>query len=515
MKPPKITFVAYGLEQLSISLLSAIAKKNGYEVGLAYAACLFQDNYLPYINWLSKLFDDNDNIYEAIAKQKPDILAFSAVTSSYQNLLKIARKAKELYPNIKIVFGGVHVSALPERVIKQNVIDYIVIGEGDYAFIDIIKAIESGDYTTPIQNTWFKDKNGNIIKGVQKGFIQDLDSLPYFDKQIWEDYINIGDLYFTSVSRGCPFKCTFCFNNYFKSIPTEKRGKYVRFRSVDNVIDELKQAKKRYHIKYVDFVDDMFTFDKVWLKEFLNRYKEEINIPFHCMTHSHYIDEEVAQWLGEANCIIAEVGAQTFDDDYKKKTLHRIEKAEGLAKTIDLLIQNKIITTVHVIMGLPNEPIEAQEINLDFFKKHTPSKIEPPWYIYIPGTELMMHAINTRVISHEQAESILEGKEINLCRKGIDGNDKQKMKVYNNYIYLYKLLPILPNFISKKMSYAKFSKYPLSIKKGLAFIANVVSHIQLKEPHFNLQKKHILFQLYRIFRKKLHLKPPKASKIYS
>jgi hypothetical protein len=80
---------------------------------------------------------------------------------------------------------------------------------------------------------------------------------------------------------------------------------------------------------------------------------------------------------------------------------------------------------------------------------------------------------------------------------------------------IYRLLPILPVFIREKISYATFSKYPMFLKKGLAIIATIITHSRLDEPHFYLLKKHLLFQLYRIFRKKLHLKPPKASKIYS
>jgi radical SAM superfamily enzyme YgiQ (UPF0313 family) len=81
-------------------------------------------------------------------------------------------------------------------------------------------------------------------------------------------------------SRGCPYRCTFCFNNFFAELPEDKKtkGKYVRLRSVEHVMDELIEAKNRYkNIRYMDFQDDVFTTSKEWLQEFLPRYKKEID----------------------------------------------------------------------------------------------------------------------------------------------------------------------------------------------------------------------------------------------
>jgi len=87
----------------------------------------------------------------------------------------------------KIVFGGIHVSCVPDVVIANDFVDYVVIGEGEQAFVEIIQHIENGQPPQPIVNTWYKGKNGAIIKGKQIGFIQNLDSLPHCDKDIWKD----------------------------------------------------------------------------------------------------------------------------------------------------------------------------------------------------------------------------------------------------------------------------------------------------------------------------------------
>lgn len=294
----KVTLAALGTEQLGISMLSAIAKRNGHEVGLAFSASLFHDRFNLEMPWLSPYFDDTNEVIKAIEQQQPDVLAFSPLTSTYQWALGIAARGKELNPDIKTVFGGVHASAVPHLLLNRPVIDYVVVGEGDVAFPKIIQSVQNADDTTPIVNTKFKSKEGGrIISGIQSGFIQDLNSLPFADKPLWEDHVRLDDLYLTMASRGCPYRCSFCFNNFFAKLPEEKSGKYVRLRSPEHMIAELKTAQRRYKLEVIDFQDDVFTTSKKWLQDFLFLYKKEINKPFQILTHPRYMDEDIAKQL--------------------------------------------------------------------------------------------------------------------------------------------------------------------------------------------------------------------------
>jgi hypothetical protein len=109
----KATLVAKGTEQLPISLLSAILKCAWRELVLAFSASLFNDRFNLEIESLGKFFDDRNEVIKAIVKQKPDLLAFSSLASTYQWMLGIAREAKVLFPEITTVWGGVHGSAVP------------------------------------------------------------------------------------------------------------------------------------------------------------------------------------------------------------------------------------------------------------------------------------------------------------------------------------------------------------------------------------------------------------------
>ena len=498
MKKLNITFVAYGYEHLAISLLSAIAKKEGHTTGLAFSSSIFNDRFMSQSSWLSKPFDDRYQIMESIKRQNPEVVAFSSVTSTYLQLLQVAKDVKMFNPHIKTIFGGVHPSAVPERVVVQDAIDYIVIGEGEKAFIKILEAIANNDYVTPIENTWYKADNGHIIKGIQKGFLQDLNSLPQFDKPLWEEYIRLGDLYVTMASRGCPFKCAFCFNNYFKHLPEETPGKYVRQRSVDHVMEELIFAKKSYNIKWVDFLDDILTFDKIWLHEFLIRYRNEINVPFHCFTHPNYFDEDIAGWLRDAGCKWAQMGIQTLDENYKKQELFRNEANEDIIKALDLMKKYKINSKVDYILGLPGEPKQAQDTALEFFKCHTPTLIETYWTSYFPKTELMNRAIKEGLLNNEQLEDICEGRELNLYRKSDNLQDKEHIGFYHTYHFLFKILPNLPRSFRNKVTYNKAYKIPSWIKGTLAFSSHLFIACRKNDPRIVNIIKHVLFQMYRI-----------------
>lgn len=505
-----VTFLGLGMEQLGISQLSAIAKKLGHNVDLAFSASLFHDRYNLEMPLIAPLFDDIENVYNAIRKQNPDVIAFGALTSTYQWGLKVAEFAKKENPDVKIIFGGVHPSAVPDRVIAIPQIDYVVAGEGDIAFPAILDSIQRRDFVTPIVNTRFKSSTGGIIKGRQDGFIQDLDALPYYDKVLWEDHINMGDLYLTMASRGCPYRCSFCFNNFFAKLPEEKSGKYVRIRSVDHLIAELKFAKNRYKLRYVDFEDDVFGTSKKWIHEFADKYRKEINVPFQILTHPKFMDEEVAKVLSNAGLEWVQMGVQSMDDDYKKETLLRYEKTDDIGAALDAMHKYNIKVKVDHMFGLPNEPITAQENALNLYKSHELYRIQTFWTVYLPGTDMMKEAIRDGKLTEEQIEKINEGTDFNFYHVTDHIKDKKLVKLYSNYEVIFKLIPLLPAWIKTRIQPNHLAAIPNVVLRPFSILADLVAGLSLKNPEFVAYMRHNVFQLYRFFGAKLgfkHIKP--------
>jgi radical SAM superfamily enzyme YgiQ (UPF0313 family) len=488
-----ISFVCSGYEQLAITLLANMAKEKGHTVNLAFSAALFKEFNLPFI---VDFFDDTNLVLDKLKEQKPDIVAFSCLTQSYQWMLGIAREIKKSNPDVYTIFGGVHVSAVPEIVLKSEEVDYVVAGEGEEAFFEIIDAVKERDFYRSIPNTRYINPEGMMIRGAQKGFKQELDEFPGFTKELWERDTHVTNNFMTMASRGCPYRCTFCFNNFFAELPDDKKnkGKYVRTRSVNHVINELLVSKKRYgRIRYIDFMDDIFTVNKMWLKEFLIRYKREINIPFQCLTHPKYMDEEMAVWLKEAGCQWVQIGIQTMDDEFKNGSLRRYEKSEHIENALAAMLKAGLKVKADHMLALPGEPLVAQENARKLYAEHCPTIIQTFWTCFLPGTELLKDAIKEGIVSKEQEDRLNNGDDFFFFNNPENIKDKKVIKYYQNYQFLYRLYPLLPRFVRKRFfpSHVNFIPYPL--KRIIGMFADLMNAVVNQNPQVLALIKYLVY----------------------
>jgi len=513
----QVTFVAISWESLGISQLSSIAKQRGHQVNLVFSPALFNDRNHLTIPSVARHFDDKDIILKSIEKQNPDVLAFSAVTATYQWLLSIAVEAKKILPHVKVIFGGIHTTAVPDYVLAKSVVDYVCIGEGDIAFPLILESIEKNDYGTPIVNTRYKTSTGEMIQGKQIGFIQDLDALPIFDKPLWEDYMQIGESYITMTSRGCPYRCSYCFNSYFPELskkdedPLSVHTKYLRRRSIDHVLYELKLSKKRYNLRLIEFFDDIFTADKKWLKSFLYQYKREINVKFQIFTHVQYIDEEVAQWLSAAGCIGAQIGIQSLDEDYKRRILNRHETNAQAEFAIKVLKKYKINPKFDHMFGLPGEPMDAFETARKFYVNTPPARIQTYWTNYFPGIKIIRTALDLNLLKQEDIVKINEGigfDSFTISNKNID---QTKIKKYRIYELIFKLLPICPKAFRSKLTLNLFQYMPNKLCPILSFMIDLLSGILTLNHDLYQYLGYYLYHIRRLVFLKFKIKPKPAT----
>jgi anaerobic magnesium-protoporphyrin IX monomethyl ester cyclase len=501
-----ISFVSSGSEQLAITLLANMAKQRGHTVNLAFSAALFKDLGLPLF---VRLFDDTNLVLDKLTQQQPDIVAFSSLTQSYQWMLGIAREIKKINPAVKTVFGGVHVSAVQEIALKNKEVDYIVVGEGEDAFFEIINAIEEKDFYRTIPNTRYFNPDGILVKGIQTGFKQELEELPYFTKEFWEKDTIVTDNLLTMASRGCPYRCTFCFNNFFAELPDnpKSKNKYVRSRSVDHMINELLEDKKLFkNIKYIDFQDDIFTVNKVWLKEFLTRYKKEINIPFKCLTHPKYMDDEIAQWLKEAGCVWVQIGIQTMDDEYKNSSLKRYEKSAHIEKSLAAMLKAGLNIQADHMLALPGEPLIAQENARKIYAENCPTRILTFWTSFLPGTELLKDGVRDGIISVEQEERLNNGFDFFYFNDPNNIKDKELIKYYQSFQFLFKLFPLLPKFVRRKFKHTHVQAIPASMKRILGMVADVINAIVNQNPELLAYMKYTAYHSGRILFEKMKMK---------
>lgn len=445
----KVTFVSLGQEQLAISLLSAVLQGEGHETALAYHPGLFDDRYFLDVPRLAAWFDRTEDLVDEIVAGRPDLVAFSVLTPIYRWSLEVAAAVKRQL-DVPVIFGGVHPSAVPEVCLENPQVDYVCVGEGEVALPRLCEAIADGRHRpgAPIENLRWWDGD-RLVVGPAAAFEQDLDALPFWDKELWSPHIRIADNWMTMASRGCPYRCTFCFNNFFAKLPGKGGGRYLRRRSVDNVLQELTEAKARWGIRRVAFEDDIFTTDKEWIRTFLDGYRREVDLPFQCLVHPRYIDDDLARWLKEAGCQHVQMGVQSADEEYKRHQLLRMEKDDHLRRSLAAMAGAGLDTKLDHILGLPGEPIGAQEQARELYAAHPPRRIQTYWLTHLPGVELTRRAAETGDLSAEEYDQVNRG-ETGRFHTRSTCSDADAM-TYRRYELLFRLLPVLPRRLQPRL----------------------------------------------------------------
>ena len=286
---------------------------------------------------------------EEILSEKPDIIGISAVTTNIMGAYKLANNIKTRLPCSKIILGGPHPTAMPEEAFQRSKVDVVVMGEGEITFCELINFYLRGDDSLDK----LKEIEGLCIplagKPIQtrpRRFIQDLDSLPFpsrdlVDMKRYSGYPISKTIPSTSIlsSRGCPFSCTFCSNNVWKT-----SHPYYRMRSAKNFVDEIQELSQKWDFKeFFDLSDEFntdFSHTKDILKEIINR---NLSINLKCQVRARPMDEELAQLMKEAGVWYVHLGIESGNEETlygirKKVTLTDVERCCQILKKYNIKI---------------------------------------------------------------------------------------------------------------------------------------------------------------------------------
>lgn len=445
----KIAFAYPAFENLGIEYISALLKENGHETFLLFDPQLFSDPYLK-LRFLSKMFEYRKSIMKEVAQKKPDVVAFSVVSDNFGWACSYAENIKREYPNIKIVFGGQHITAVPRNVLANWFIDFVIAGEGEYPMLELIQALDAGASYENIANLGYKKQNVLFINETRP-LLQDLDKLPFPDVDLFLDVNPYAKKEYNIIAaRGCVNKCSYCHNSMDRSLLWRNCGKFLRRRSIDNIITELKERKQKYGFDTLCIWDEVFTCDEKWLEEFSEVYKREINVPFWTFVHPKHITEKTVKLLEEMGCWEAEMGVQTLNQDVKDNILHRYETKEEVIKAIELFKNSKIRLVVDVIFGLPQLKEKDYIELIDTFNQHRPTKIQTFWLRYYPGTDIIPIAKEIGLLTEDEIHEINEGIPSRAAASGGSKIDPAFLKFQTILTFLPLLnIKTVNKFLSK------------------------------------------------------------------
>lgn len=437
----KIAFMYAAFENLGIEYISALLKENGHETFLLFDPQLFGDLYLN-IRPLSCMFQFRKAIMKEVTQKMPDVVAFSIVSDNFGWACSYAENIKREHPDIKIVFGGPHITAVPRNVLANWFIDFVIAGEGEYPMLELVQALDAGLSYENIANLGYKKENELFINETRP-LLQDLDKLPFPDVELFFDVNPYAKREYNIITaRGCVNKCSYCHNSMDRALLWRNCGKFLRRRSINNIIAELKERKMKYNFDTLCIWDEVFTCDENWLEEFCEVYKREINVPFWTFVHPKHITEKSVRLLEEMGCWEAEMGVQTLNQDVKDNILHRYETKEDVIKAIELFKNSKIRLVVDVIFGLPQLKAEDYIELIDTFNQHRPTKIQTFWLRYYPGTDIIPIAKDKGLLTDKEIHEINEGIPTRAAASG-------GSKIDPTFQKFQTILTLLP-FLSEK-----------------------------------------------------------------
>lgn len=333
--------------------------------------------------------DWESKVLEKIQSEQPDLIGFSVLSFNYQEILTIARFIKK-HASVPIIFGGVHVILSPEEALHHPEVDIVCTGEGEYALKELL---DNGLECKDIEGIWYKRKS-QIIRNKPRRLITDLDSLAFpdfddFDVQkclfLYNKHLPI------MASRGCPYSCSYCNNHALRKT---LKGTYVRFRSIENVMEEIRLRIEQYYEKgfrFFYFFDDTFVLNRDFVMEFCKQFKEkgyDKLIRWNVNVRANLVTDELMKAMKGAGCYQVRMGVETGNEYIRNKVYNRGMTNKEIYHACEIIRKNKLQLRLYFMVGAPDETVEMMNESLTMAKKLHADEIFFGLLYPLPGTDI-------------------------------------------------------------------------------------------------------------------------------
>jgi radical SAM superfamily enzyme YgiQ (UPF0313 family) len=401
----RVLFYYRGVESLGVGYLMSMLKHGGHEIDLIFDPGLDDNLFLkaPVLGFLNR----DEALVERAKAFAPDLVCVSILTNIYPFVKKWCRRLKEEL-GVPIIAGNSHVQALPDYVLENPDIDMVCTGEGEVALLELANRMENGGDITSVPGIWVKDGNGVVHKNDLGPLVEDLDSFPFPEKELWHEYGCFHDNLEVFTGRGCPFKCTFCNIHYQRSI-FKGHGSFLRKRSVENVMEEFRQNLRNFDPRMVSVHDDNFTTIRDYVFEFCEAYRKEVNLPWYCFGYPTTITPELCKAMKAANCKTIFMGLDSGDPQLRREIMERPMKDERILRSAQLIKDAGIGLQISCIYGNPTETPEQMLKTLEMVDQIQPTQCSSYVFYPFPKTKMYDAAVACGQLTEEGQEKVRQG----------------------------------------------------------------------------------------------------------
>ena len=347
------------------------------------------------------------DLENVIKEFQPALIGISALSIDFHLSKVVARLIKKILPEIPIILGGVLPTVSPDECIQEDCFDMICVGEGEKALVELSKCIESKEDYSNINNLWVK--NQGQIKKNPTGSFKTLDSLLVPDWDLFDPQHIWGPLYGqmyrvapVELSRGCPYRCTYCVNDALRNVYSES-DKYHRRKSPEKAVSDMLYLKNKYDIEMFYILDETFmAVTKSEIKTLAEVYKQKINTPFFAQTRPETVTEEKAKIVADMGCKVMSLGIENGNDHIRKAVLNRKVSKEQIISAFKILKKYGIQTSSFNMLGVPGETVDTILETIELNKLCEPDSIGVTYFFPYKGTALREFALKKNMITGDE-----------------------------------------------------------------------------------------------------------------
>ena len=385
-----------------LAAMSGVLKQRGHDVGLIHVC----DNLweLP----------TTEEVLDRIEAFQPGIVGFSVMSQQYDWCRAVSRALRERRPDLPQAIGGVHCTMVPDDVTSDAEFDWVFVGECDQSFADLVDRLAAGGDRFSVPGSRiparFSPNGAPIVNHV--GPFPELATAAPTDYELFDiDHVVRTKSGWMGLitSRGCPYKCTYCFNKEIVDLYKDEGGAtsmrdYLRAYPVDRMIEEIAQLKRDHpHISTLIIDDDLFTLNKRYVHEFTAAYKRSgIDLPYVVNAHVQCFDDAMARALKESGCIITKFGLESGSQRIRKEVLWRYMTNTQIETMTRTAHRHGLHTSAFIMFGLPHESKEEIYETLRLCAKVKMGRFRWAIFYPFPGTAGYTIAKNADVIDWDK-----------------------------------------------------------------------------------------------------------------
>ncbi|MBI1801783.1 MAG: B12-binding domain-containing radical SAM protein [Chloroflexi bacterium] len=327
-----------------------------------------------------------------VERARPLFVGFSTITGpQLKPVIKASKRVHEM--GIAVVWGGVHATIMPEDCLREEYVDYVVVNEGEETVVELARMFAGADMVQAEQIMGLAHKaGGKPIVNIERPFIKNLDDYrPRWDLIPVERYLLQSGPYQRAlpvyISRGCPFRCGFCYNEVVMKRTWRQHSDSV-------VVEQIEWLKEHYRIDAVDYADD-YLFGRI---RPMQRLVEKVGMPWSGQVRCQLLKPEFVQWMVKTGCQWVNIGAESGSQAVLD-SIHKDQKAGQIEWAVRNLAgyAPHIEANLSFIIGLPAETHEDSLVTIRLIERlaaiNEKARCSVCVYMPYPGTPLWPEAL--------------------------------------------------------------------------------------------------------------------------